>query len=634
MARVIGTAGHIDHGKTALVRALTGIDTDRLAEEKRRGISIDLGFAHLDIGGERIAIIDVPGHERFIKNMLAGAHGVGLGLLVVAADDGVMPQTEEHLDILRLLAVPRGVIAISKIDLVDPAQLAAVRRQLATLTAGTSFAAAPVLKVSAVTGAGIEALRQCLSQQWQSLTPLPEGGYFRLPVDRVFTLRGHGTVVTGTAVSGTVRPGDLVRVLPGTAELRVRAVQSHGVELGAARAGQRVALNVSGAGRATIGRGQVLGDCRLDRATDRFDAVLLGARGGPPWKSHLPVRVHVGTAAVLGKVILLPAAAPDSTAVYAQVVLREPIALSRADRFVLRLENGSRTAGGGMVLHPFARRHRRGDGAVQALPQLDAAQSAEALIAALLAYAGDDAIDVSDLAQASGLLPEELVAAARTSTALRLLPDARQPTAITDLARWQALRCKVLEVVEAAHRAPPAEPGFAIEWLRSRVAPRWPAKRFQLLIEELLGEGALLRERNVLRLTGHSPPPGGVLGREAERLLALLTQAQFSPPDLRELAAAAEIASNTLLPLLRELVRAGQVVKVDESLYYAAPAIASARDRVRAEIDRTGSITAARLRDLLGVSRKFSIALLDYFDRTGFTMRIGDLRKLHPKSRS
>jgi selenocysteine-specific elongation factor len=364
MPHIIGTAGHIDHGKTALIRALTGQETDRLREEKERGISIDLGFAYIDLpSGERVGIVDVPGHERFIHNMLAGAHGIDVVLLVVAADDGVMPQTEEHLDIVHLLGVGRGVVAITKADLVDEARLNDVREEVQILLAGTTLENSPAIPVSSITGTGIDALRGALEERLHDAPQPSAAGYFRLPVDRAFVMHGHGTVITGTAISGTVQVGDTVRILPGGHEARVRTVQVHGREVREAVAGQRVALNLAGIERVEATRGHVVCDPHLDRATERFDAWIELRPAARPLRNHGTVRLHIGTAEVLARAVLLDrrSALPPRESTYAQIVPRHPVYTLRLDRFVLRDESAQRTIGGGVVVHPFARRHRRGE---------------------------------------------------------------------------------------------------------------------------------------------------------------------------------------------------------------------------------------------------------------------------------
>ena len=363
MPYIIGTAGHIDHGKTSLIKALTGQDTDRLKEEKERGISIDLGFAHFDLpDGPQAGVVDVPGHERFIKNMLAGAHGIDLVLFTVAADDGVMPQTEEHLDIVHLLGVKMAIFAITKADLVSSERIQEVEEEITILTLGTVLEDAPIVPVSSVTGQGLTELKDLICRTLKSTDKSVPSGYFRLPVDRAFVMQGHGVVVTGTALSGEVKTGDHVRCLPGGELFRIRSLQVHGRSVEAAGWGQRVALNLSGPERASIERGHVICHENLTLTSDRFDAFLevrpAAAKG---IKNHQRIRVHLGTAERLGKVILLDAkdkvGPKEST--YCQITLSEPLLALRNDHFIIRDETAKKTLGGGVVIHPWASKHRR-----------------------------------------------------------------------------------------------------------------------------------------------------------------------------------------------------------------------------------------------------------------------------------
>src|ERR687888_1188622 len=357
MPYIIGTAGHIDHGKTSLIKALTGQDTDRLKEEKERGISIDLGFAHLDLpDGTSAGVVDVPGHERFIKNMLAGAHGIDLVLFTVAADDGVMPQSEEHLDIVHLLGIKLAIFVITKIDLAPPSRIAEVEEEIKILTLGTLLENAPILPVSTVTGEGVSQLKEEIARILKSQDKPMPSGYFRLPVDRAFVLQGHGVVVTGTALSGEIKNGDRLRCLPGDQIFRVRSLQVHGHPVETAGWGQRVALNLTGPERADVARGHVVCHEKLTFTSDRFDAFLevrpAAAKG---IKNHQRVRVHLGTTERLGKLILLDAKekAEPKTSTYCQIALAEPLMTLRGDHFILRNETAQRTLAGGVVIHPW-----------------------------------------------------------------------------------------------------------------------------------------------------------------------------------------------------------------------------------------------------------------------------------------
>jgi selenocysteine-specific elongation factor len=631
MPFVVGTAGHIDHGKTALVRALTGQDTDRLPEERARGISIDLGFAHLDgPDGLRAGVVDVPGHERFIRNMLAGAHAMDLVLLVVAADDGVMPQTAEHLDILHLLGVERGIVVVTKTDLVDAARIAAVREEIEILLLGTSLEGSPIFPVSSTTGAGLAALRAELERRLAAAAPADRGGRFRLPVDRAFSMRGHGLVVTGTAVAGTVASGDVVRVLPGGETVRVRSLETHGASVERAGQRQRLALNLAGVERADVARGHVVCDPRIERTSQRFDAwleVRPGARRG--LRHHGRVRLHVGTAEMPAKVVLLDRRpcldAGGST--WAQVVPTAPVVVMRGDRFVLRDETARATIGGGVVVHPFADRHRpdprlaarlealfRGDDAVAATAFLDLAPEFAVTSAALAS-----GLDVDDA---------RLAAALGGAADVVLLSDAGHPEACTTSAKWDRFVATALERVRAAHAADPLAPGLEMESLRTALPWDVPPRVFRRAVERVLATGALARDESVLRLPGHSVALDQGRRALAERLTQALRDGGLTPPDVRQLETLVAADRRAILDVLGVLEQQRRVVRVAPDLFYDPAAVAEGTQRLAAYCAQHGEITAAAFRDLIGASRKFAIALLDWCDRTGVTLRIGDARRL------
>jgi selenocysteine-specific elongation factor len=639
MPHIIGTAGHIDHGKTALIRALTGQETDRLKEEKERGISIDLGFAYLDLSnGERVGIVDVPGHERFIRNMLAGAHGIDLVLLVVAADDGVMPQTEEHLDIVHLLGAAHGVVAMTKADLVDQARLAAVREEIEILLAGTALGNAPIVAVSSLTGFGLDALRQAIESQLAGYVRAASTGYFRLPVDRAFIMHGHGVVVTGTAIGGTIRAGDTVRLLPSGEETRVRTVQVHGREVAEATHGQRVALNLAGVERAEVKRGDVVCDPRLDRVTDRLDAwVEIRPAAGRPVESHEVVRLYAGTAEALGKLVLVDGrdALPPRQSGYAQLVLRQPVQALRGDRFVLRNQSAQRTIGGGVVVHPFARRHRRGDTRLLSdLEELRHATTPARIIGALLRLEPEFAVSPEFLAQAGNLAVHAVREVLRSDPSLRPLPDAANAAACTTTDKWQTLRAAVVEALRQYHERNPLVPGLEMESLRMQIAPDLSPKIYRTLLDALLSQSVIARgDNSTVRLPSHKV----ILKRDEEELgvraEALIAAGGVTPPDLKQIEATLGVPRQRLQPILQQLERQGKVVRIATDLYFAREPLERARTLLREYADAHGEINAATFRDLLGASRKFSISLLDYFDRTGFTLRVGDVRKLRAPMR-
>ena len=630
MPVIIGTAGHIDHGKTSLIRALTGQDTDRLKEEKERGISIDLGFAFFDApGGERAGIVDVPGHERFIRNMLAGAHGMDLVLFTVAADDGVMPQTEEHLDILHLLGVRRGVFVITKSDLVDGARLAAVREEIEVLTLDTTLEGAPIVPVSTLTGEGLEALRGEIGALLAAPPGPPPPGYFRLPVDRAFVIHGHGVVVTGTAIAGAVEQGGTVRVLPGNETARVRSLEVHGVPVPRAGHGQRVAMNLVGVERTDLGRGHVVCDPRLLRLTERFDGhVQMRPAARRPVTSHARVRLHIGTAEVMAKLVILGGGqlVPRASG-WAQLVLTEPVLALRGDRFILRDETAQRTLGGGVVVHPFANRHRRGEGDLEERLGTLRAGTPPAAARAFLELIPEFASDRATVTQALNLRDEELATVA-TAPGVLPVPDAEAPEAYTTTAKWERLEAEVLGVVSAAHRTHPLVPGLEMESLRTQLSFEVPPRAFRWCVDRLVAAGRLVREESLVRAPEHRVALGAGGRALGGRLEQLLCEARFTPPDLRQLEETLGVARKDILEVLAVLESEGKVVRVMPDLYYTRAAADESVALVRTHCRAHGEITAATFRDLIGASRKFAIAFLDWCDRTGVTVRVGDLRKL------
>jgi selenocysteine-specific elongation factor len=632
MPVVIGTAGHIDHGKTALVRALTGQDTDRLEEEKARGISIDLGFAHFDApDGERAGVVDVPGHERFIKNMLAGAHGMDLVLFAVAADDGVMPQTEEHLDILHLLGVRRAIFVVTKVDLVDAARVAAVREEIEILAAGTALEGAAILPASTVTGEGLEALRAEIVRQLAVRAPAAAPRPFRMPVDRAFVMRGHGVVVTGTAVAGRVHEGDTVRVLPAGEATRVRNLQVHGTAVADARQGQRVAMNLVGVERGDLGRGQVVCGDGIVRTTDRFDAfveVRSGARRA--LASHGRVRVHVGTAEVMGKLVVLDgrAAIPARASGWTQMVLVEPVVALRGDRFILRDETARWTLGGGVVVNPFAARHRRDE--PELLDRLAALRDGDLATAArtLLDLVPDFACEGVALAQALDVAPDAVARALATTDGVLAVPDVRTPESWITAGSWARFVEEATAAVAAAHRAHPTEAGVEMEHLRSQLHGAVSPKTFRWAVERLVEEKRLVRDESIVRLPTHVVALGAEARALGDRLEGMLAEGGFTPPDLRQIEEATRLDRRRLVEVLAVLEKEGRIVRVSPDLFYARAAADEAKARIAGYCREHGEISAAAFRDLIGASRKFAIAVLDWCDRTGVTTRVGDMRRL------
>ncbi len=631
MPYIIGTAGHIDHGKTSLIKALTGQDTDRLKEEKERGISIDLGFARLDLpDGTSTGVVDVPGHERFIKNMLAGAHGIDLVLFTVAADDGVMPQTEEHLDIVHLLGVKSALFAITKADLVPAARIAEVEEEIDILTLGTALENSPKIAVSSVTGQGIAELKERIGQILKRIDKPAPGGYFRLPVDRAFVLQGHGVVVTGTALSGEIKTGEQVRCLPGNHSFRVRSLQVHGKPVDRAGWGQRVAMNLTGPERSDITRGHVICDEKISQTTDRFDAyveVRPAARKGI--KNHQRVRVHLGTAERLGKITILGEAAkiePKQSS-YCQITLTEPLLALRTDHFILRDETAQRTVAGGLVVNPWAQRHKRGEADLQTrLKALHHGDLAE-LTAAFVEDSEAFALPINSIYQFLNLREDAIRGGIDGMKRLRAVSAEGEKLYTTEL-KWRRLGERILTQLKDFHAAHPLVPGMDMEEMRGKLAYELTPKFFRVVVDLLTQEKTLSREENLVRLTSYQVKLSGAEKILMDKIRKILGAEPLAPPDLKEIEKQAGVTRNRLNELLRILEREGSVVRVTAEMYFLTSAIDRLRTMLIKYLIDKGEMPASAFRDLIGSSRKYTIPLLEYFDRDGLTVRIGDLRRL------
>jgi selenocysteine-specific elongation factor len=624
---IVGTAGHIDHGKTSLIRALTGRETDRLPEERRRGISIELGYAFLPLpGGDTLAFVDVPGHERFVHTMLSGATGVDMALLVIAADDGVMPQTEEHLDILRLLGVARGAIALSKVDAVDASRVAEARREVSRWLEGSPEAAWPLFEVSSRTGQGVAELSRWLLQAAEEIGERASEGRFRLAVDRAFSLPGIGTVVTGTVHAGRVSEGDEVVVAPSGRRARVRSIHAQDQPAKSGRAGQRCALNLAGVGREEVGRGEWIQEATLDNEASRLDATLrLSPREARALASSSVVHLHHGSRDVLARVAILdaPSAAPGAE-VLAGLVLSQPVAACRGDRFVIRDAGAQRTLGGGRVLDidpPV--RHRRRPERLALLAALRDGSDGAAL-AALLA-AGP--VPVPRLVGAWNLEParaEALLAGAGTRVA---------GGAAFAASAWRSLGEACLAAVGATHEREPEMPGVERERLRRIVAPGIPPEALAAVVDELLAEGRLARRGAFLALPAHRAELAPEERVRWEKVKPHLMDAPFGPPRVRDLAKLTGIAEAEVRALLRKVARVGEVTLVAHDHFFLSEAVAELADIASQVAAGEGVARAAPFRDRIGGGRKVAIQILEFFDRVGYTRRVRDdhvLRRDNP----
>jgi selenocysteine-specific elongation factor len=645
---VIGTAGHIDHGKTALVRALTGIDTDRLAEEKRRGITIELGFAHLALpDGTVVGVVDVPGHERFVRAMAAGAGGIDLVVLVVAADEGVMPQTREHLDICRLLGVPRGLVAVTKSDLLPELGaewLPLLETEIRAATRGTFLEGCAIVPCSARTGEGLDALRAALGALAREVPERPADGPLYLPVDRAFSLKGFGTVVTGTLLSGTLAEGDHAALVPATAgvgELRARTVQVHGKPAPRALAGQRTAVNLPGLEAAAVSRGQAL--CRPGELPESrlLDAELQLLAAAPrPVRHRARLLLHVGTAQVEAAVALLDRAElPPGGSCFAQLRLDAPVAALPGQRFILRgfaaIEGRGRTVAGGRVLAIAARRRRRGRPEELAQLEVLASGAPDARVAATLAMAGPAGLPAAALVGRTALAPRVLEACLERLGARGeavLFDRDRRAFVAGEVARGLGERLR--KALAAFHQAKPLASGMGREELRGRLPPVVDPRLFQRLLAQLAEKGELATEGDLVRARGHAAAATGSGGAALKAKVAeVLRRGGLTPPWLAELPALVGAPQPEVGAVLKLLLAEGAVVRTAPELWFDAAAVAGLRERLVAYLRAHGGITTQEFKDLVGATRKHVIPLAEYFDREKVTLRVGEKRVLRGEGR-
>jgi selenocysteine-specific elongation factor len=625
---VVGTAGHIDHGKTSLVKALTGIDTDRLPEEKARGITIDLGFAFLEEPGVTIEIVDVPGHERFVKNMLAGVGGIDVAMLVIAADEGVMPQTREHLAICALLRIRAGLVVLTKADLVELDWLELVKDDVAALVRGTFLDGAPIVAASAKTGEGLPMLRDMLRQLAEKIPPRAADQLPRLPVDRVFTIKGFGTVVTGTLTAGRLAVDDRVEVFPRGLQAKVRGLQTHGKTVAEAHAGQRTAVNLQGLERAALERGDVVGLAGTLVATSTVDGTLeLLADAPRALKTRDRIRFHIGTSEVMARVLFLDRAAlePGQSA-FVRLRLEAPVVALPRDRFVVRSYSPIVTIGGGTLLDVDPPRMRRKGPTLMAhLSRLDRGTPDEVL-EEHIRQRGLAGARTGALAGRVPFGPDALRALlGRLHEAGRVAAVDRDWFVHADsVAR---LRDAVAAALQAYHRANPLRPGMSREELRGR-AGNADEKLFAHLLGALSDEGLLRVERDKVRLATHEVRLTDEQRRVVERIEEDFRGAAAAPPSPEEALARAGVSGDEEHALFQVLVEGRKLVRVKESLFFHADALEAIQDKLVTLLRERKEIGPGDIKDLLGISRKYAIPLLEYFDGRRVTQRVGERRVL------
>jgi selenocysteine-specific elongation factor len=610
---IVGTAGHIDHGKTALVKALTGIDADRLEEEKRRGITIDIGFAHLQLTPViRLGFVDVPGHERFVKNMLAGVGGIDLVLFVVAADESIKPQTREHFDICRLLGIPRGIVALTKADLVDEDILGLVRLEIEELVAGSFLEGAPVVPVSSVTGAGLDDLRKELARAAATVPEKNAAGHFRLPIDRAFSVKGFGTVVTGTLVSGVVEKEQEVEVYPSGRRLRVRGVQVHGSRADRAVAGQRTAINLADIEPSELARGDVLSVPGRFRAVKQVECRLDLLRSAKPLKHRAPVHFHSGTAEIEAEVRLFGGASvvQPGGSTFARIVLRDPALLLPGDRFIIRMFSPVITIGGGVVIDNSERRYKDPERL-----EILASSDAPARIALLVREATFGA-GIDELIARTGMQAEEISKAATRAPLVVILPGW-----YVDRAWFQSTRDRLVQAVRQYHQKQPLQPGISKQDLRSRELPDAPAFVLDALLaaaKEIVSEG------ETVRLASHKV----VLKEDEEQARAAIErafeEAGLAVPAVTEVLAKSGVEQARARTLLAILLREKRLARISDELVFHRTAIDKLRQMLGPR--KAQRFDVAAFKEWTGVSRKYAIPLLEFLDREHITRREGNER--------
>ena len=628
---IVGTAGHIDHGKTSLMRALTGVDTDRLKEEKERGISIELGYAYTPLpNGDVLGFVDVPGHERLIHTMAAGACGIDFALLVIAADDGVMPQSREHLAILEMLGIWRGAVALTKVDRVRPERVREVEAEVRNLLHPTALASARIFPVNAVASndPGVAALREHLREVAATMPPRSADGLFRLAVDRVFTLPGHGTIVAGTVFSGRIHVGDTVAVMPGNLTARVRSIhaQNRPSELGLA--GQRCALNLAGVEKSTLSRGKWVGDPRVLVPTKRVDArVQLTAHRKLKLTPGTRVHVHIGAAHTLAHMVLLESDwLTSGESARAQLVLESTICTVPGDRFIIRDAQAAHTIGGGVILDASApSRKRRSEQRSRYLDAVEKMLAGEGLTH-LLAGA-PNGVSMADVERLTGRHANSVILPAGS-----ILRGTNQDQFILLESAWESLRTDALSALRKFHADFQDDPGPDSGRLRRMTRPDLSAALWVALVDELTKEGSLVRQGPWLRLPDHAATLSENDQELARQLRSLIAQGRPEPPWVRDLAATVQQPEERVRQILRRQVACGTLCQIVHDLFYDSDRVDTLASVVASLARERGSVDAARYRDAIGLGRKRSIQILEFFDRVGYTRRVHDVHVLRKDS--
>lgn len=629
---ILGTAGHIDHGKTTLIKALTGTDTDRLKEEKLRGITIELGFASLDLpSGQHIGIVDVPGHEKFVKNMVAGATGIDIVVMVIAADEGVMPQTREHMEICTLLGVKYGFVVLTKIDLVDEEWLELAMEDVKDFIRGTFLEDTQVIPVSSKTGQGIDNFIDTLDKLSAKIPDRTSSGLFRLPVDRVFTMKGFGTVITGSLISGRIQVGDTIMIYPSTITSKIRGIQVHNQSVNEAEAGMRTAINFQGLEKASVNRGDVLANTGALTAGYMVDISLNFLSSNPkPAKNRMLVRLHTGTSEVLGNLILLDKEelSPGETTV-AQLRLDSPVALVKDDRFVLRSYSPVRTIGGGYVLNPIPQKHKRFKlEIVKGLKGLENSNPEE-----IISYHVDESgylgLSFSSLKLMTNIPEKKLDNIIQGLLSKKnIIQVDRENKIYIHENTFDRLMENIKDNLGGYHKANPLKAGMPREELKTKFPPDMNSKLFTLIINQMIKSKDIAAEEETVRLADHKVSLGTDQTDIKKKIIETYKKSGLTPPYFRELTKSLDVEAARANDVLMLLVDEGIIIKTKEDLYFHKDAVKDLQNKLVDFLTSNGEITTPQFKDMTGASRKFVIPLIEYFDSKKITLRIGDIRKL------
>ena len=629
---ILGTAGHIDHGKTSLIKAVTGVNTDRLREEQLRGITIELGFASLELpGGQRLGVVDVPGHEKFVKNMVAGATGIDIVAMVIAADEGIMPQTREHMEICSLLGLRHGLVVLTKADLVDQEWLDMVCEEVADFTRQTFLEDAPIVPVSSATGDGIPAFLDALEQISNQVTQRTATGLFRLPVDRVFTMKGFGTVITGTLVSGKVSVGDPIMIYPTGIVSKVRGIQVHGQSVETAEAGMRTAINFQGLDKELVNRGDMVGMPDTLTPSHMVDVHLNYLSSNPKKLKHRSrVRFHSGTSEIMGIVVLLDRKELlPGEAAFAQLRLEHPVSLVRDDRYVLRSYSPVRTIGGGPVLNPIPVKHKPNKpGVIDHLTVLRQGSPDETIhqLVQAAGYRGCRCADLRLMANVPEKQLDKLLQAMLSQRQILLIDKDKQT--FIDHEVFQDIQDTTQACITAYHDKFPLKPGIPKQELKSTLPPTIDSKTFLITLQHLAKTGIIAQEEDIVFLTDHKVTLGVDQEDLKDKIMNAYRQAELTPPYFKDVCQDLGAPPQTAKQVLALLINEGRVVKVKEDLYYHTKCLDRLKDKLVRHLMSNEEITTPEFKDMTGASRKYVIPLIEYFDSIQLTIRVGDIRKL------